>query len=160
MSNRLVYLSGFIAISCVLLTSLYLQYFEGFMPCPLCTLQRFAFAGLGCFFLIGTLLAKKKWVTWLINSLLAFTAILGAVLAGRQIWLQHFPTTASNECGVSLNYMLQVLPLNEVAKKVISGSADCVTRGWQFLSFDMAEWGFLCFIAFFFLAIYLFRKEN
>ena len=159
MSIRLTYFLGLIGISLLLLTSVYLQFFKGIMPCPLCTLQRICFGFLGIVFLVGILFHAHRISRFLINSLVIIFSILGLFLAGRQIWLQHFPTAAASECGVNLQYMMQALPIHEVMKKLFEGSAECATRGWEFLFLNMAEWAFIWFIVFLFLGLSLLLKE-
>jgi protein dithiol:quinone oxidoreductase len=160
MSNRLAYFIGFIIVCLLLLTSVYLQYFDHFVPCPLCSLQRVAFALLGLFFLIGIFLHSSFWGRIIINSLLGLSAIIGIFLSGRQIWLQHFPSADNIECGVSLEYMAQVLPFKQLMQKIIiEGSAECSKRGWEFLHLNMAEWSFFWFCLFLLIVLYLFLKE-
>lgn len=159
MSIRLAYLLGLIVVSFLLLTSVYLQFMDGIMPCPLCSLQRVTFALLGIFFLIGVLLHTKFWARLLIDTLIALCSILGILLSGRQVWLQHFSSGENGECGVSLQYMAQVLPWNELMQKILEGSAECSKRGWEFLHLNLAEWSLIWFILFAFLALYLYLKE-
>lgn len=160
MSIRLAYFFGFLAVCLLLLTSVYLQMFEGVIPCPLCALQRLTFGLLGILLLVGILLHTKFWARMLINFLTASTAILGIFLAGRQIWMQHFPFTGNTECGVSLQYMVEAFPLNQVLQKILfEGSAECTKRGWEFLHLNMAEWSLVWFLLFLLLALYLFLKE-
>ena len=159
MSIRLTYFIGMLIVCAILGSSIYLELSSGLTPCPLCILQRFAFVLLAFFFLLGIFLSSRRWGRILVNLLAFLSAVFGMTFAGRQVWLQHFHTGAGNECGVSLQYMLQVLPLNEVAQKVFIGSAECTERGWEFLSLNMAEWALLWFIAFLILTGYLFLKE-
>lgn len=159
MSIRLTYLLGLIVVCAILLTSIYFQIFAGIMPCPLCILQRVCFGILGVLFLFGLFTFKKYGFRMFTNSLCGVFAILGMSLAGRQVWLQHFPSADASECGVSLQYMMQVLPMNEVIQKILTGSAECTQRGWEFLQLNMAEWAFICFIGFLILSIGLFIQE-
>lgn len=159
MSTRITYALGFVAIIVLLLTSVYLQLFEGFIPCPLCILQRDSLGLLGVLFLIGIFLHAKRFGRLTINFLAILISILGIFLAGRQVWLQHFPSGDSTECGVSLQYMMQALPLSEVMQKIFEGSAECTQRGWEFLYLNMAEWALVWFVGFLFLTMYLFMKE-
>ncbi len=155
-----MYLLG-VGLVCLLLgISIYLQLFAGFIPCPLCTLQRLTFGLLGILFLLGIFLHKCRITRTIIHILLTAGSILGILLAGRQIWLQHFPSTGSNECGVSLEYMIQVLPLTEVVQKIVNGSAECTQIGWRFLYLDMAEWSLVWFIFFFLFTLCLFKKRR
>ncbi|OGT45913.1 MAG: hypothetical protein A3E83_02400 [Gammaproteobacteria bacterium RIFCSPHIGHO2_12_FULL_41_20] len=142
-------------ITCILLGfSFYLQ-LQGVIPCTLCLLQRFALALLGIIFLIGTL-CKFQRVSHhvvLASSTLLVTTI-GLLLSGRQTWLQHFPPQQSSECAASLQYMLQVLPLHEVALKVLQGSVECTETIWSFLGLSLAEWSLLCFLGFLLFGLY------
>ena len=159
MSIRSTYLLGLVIVSTLLLTSLYFQFFEGIMPCPLCTLQRFSFGILGILFLVGIFVYSKRWPRLIINTFCTLISILGIFLAGRQVWLQKFPSADSNECGVSLQYMMQVLPMNEVLQKIFTGSAECTQRGWEFLHLNMAEWALIWFVGFLILSLCLFFEE-
>lgn len=146
MKFRVLYTVGFIIVLSLLAVSFYLQLYQGFVPCPLCTLQRGAFILLGIFFFMGILAYKKRWVRFTIDGLCAFAATLGILLAGQQVRLQYLSPNKTAECGVSLQYMLQALPLNEVLKKVFSGNAECTQVTWEFLHLDMAEWSLIWFI--------------
>lgn len=159
MSTRVTYLLGLIAISALLLSGLYFQYVDGMMPCPLCLLQRFAFMMLGCFFLLGIIFHHQRWCRLLINSMSFLTSILGITLAGRQVWLQHFPPANAGECGVSLQYMMQALPFGELIQKIFQGTTECTHQGWMFLSLNMAEWALVCFVGFLCMSVYLIWKE-
>lgn len=158
MSTKHIYLLGALATISLLLISIYLQMFEGFIPCPLCTLQRFTFGLLALIFILGIFIHKR--LSHLILSFFTTIAsILGILLAGRQVWLQHFPPQNS-ECGVSLEYMIKVLPTHQVLQKVFEGSAECTqSGGWHFLTLDMADWSLVWFILFLFLSLYIFIKE-
>lgn len=159
MPVRYVHLSGVLLVLLLLLTSVYLQLFQGIMPCPLCTLQRFTFGILGLFFLIGLFVTKKFAGRIIVNTCITFFSLVGIALAGRQIWLQHYPTANNNECGVSLQYMLEVLPLNQAVQKIFAGSAECTQRGWELLHFNMAEWALIWFLLFLLASLFLFLKE-
>lgn len=159
MTIRSTYLIGLIIVSTLLLTSFYFQFVEGFIPCPLCTLQRISFGLLGILFLVGILTYAKRPIRILINTLCMLTSMLGIFLAGRQVWLQNFPSPDNSECGVSIQYMMQVLPLNEVAQKIFAGSAECTQRGWEFLHLNMAEWTLIWFIGFLIMTLCVFAEE-
>ena len=160
MSTRSIYLSGFLLAVALLLLGVYVQYVDGIAPCPLCVFQRITFALLGFIFLLGVFLVRIPVLRTITATLAFLSALMGIALAGRQIWLQHFPG-ATDECGVSLDYMMQTLPMNEVLKKtLLEGSAECSARGWVFLTLNMAEWSLLCFIVFLGLSIALFLKQR
>src|SRR5688572_7752103 len=122
MSMRSYYFFGFLMISFILVSSFYIQLFENFIPCPLCVLQRLTFALLGFVFLFGIITAFSYRVRLSTNVLALLFSLLGLFLAGRQIWLQQFPPADATECSVSLQYMMQVLPMNEVVQKMFAGT--------------------------------------
>jgi disulfide bond formation protein DsbB len=160
MSTRFIYFLSLLTICALLGMSLYLQFDQGFLPCPLCVLQRATFILLGFLFLLGILLAKKRWGRLYTGWSTLLITLFGMALAGRQLWLQYYPSSKISECGVSLEYMLQAFPMNEVVQKVFEGSAECAQKSWEFLSLSMAGWTFIWFIAFFIVSVYLLMRES
>lgn len=160
MSQRLAYIVCFVTIVAILGMGFYLEYFDGIVPCPLCTLQRMCFGALGILFLLGIFLHRRRLATVIINLLSILFSIAGVLLSGRQIWIQYYPSAENGECGVSLQYMLQVLPLQDVANKIFSGSAECTQRGWELLGMNIPEWSLVFFIAFGLISIYYLFKRN
>lgn len=159
MSIRSAYLLGFILVMALLLISVYVQFVDGILPCPLCSFQRATFGLLGIIFLIGLFTYRVPILGFIINILAMLGSVLGIILAGRQIWLQHHPSLNS-ECGVSLEYMMQTLPINEVVKKIFfEGTAECTERGWEFLYLNMAEWSLIWFGLIFILTILILLKK-
>lgn len=159
MSIRSLFLSTFIAITGLLGFGLYLQYYQGFEPCPLCNLQRVCFIFIGASALFGFLLHRSRIMARLFSLLTGFFALLGSGFALRQTWIQLFPSADVTECGVSVQYMMQVLPWHQVVKKILTGSAECSQRTWEFLTLSMAEWSLLCFAGFIVISGMLIRKS-
>lgn len=159
MTKRTTYFIATTLITILLITSFYLQYIEGYIPCPLCMLQRFSFVLLGILFFIGVFTYRYFLARLIITGLCILTSISGIFFAARQIYLQQFPSADSSECGVSLEYMLQILPPGEVFRKIFAGSAECVQRGFEFLHLNMAEWTLLWFIGFLILSLCLLAEE-
>jgi disulfide bond formation protein DsbB len=152
-SPRLTYLISFLIICGLLGITTYLQAHDGINPCPLCILQRLTLAVLGVLFFFGAVLCLKKCGRYFLSALCLLISSAGGALAGRQIWLQHLPTSQNVDCGASLQYMMQVLPLHEVLDKVLAGSAECSQIGWQFLNLSLAEWSLVCFTLFFIVSL-------
>ncbi len=152
-SLRLTYLIGFIIILLLLGGTTFLQLYEGVTPCPLCALQRITMAALGVTFFFAAAIHLKKFGYLFFGTLAFLLALLGALLSGRQVWLQHLPPNQSADCGVSLQYMLHVLPLHQVLMKVIAGGAECAQIGWQFLNLSLAEWSLIWFVLFLLVTI-------
>ena len=48
----------------------------------------------------------------------------------RHIWIQHLPEGAVPACGATLSYMLEIFPLTDVIRKVLTGSGECARVTW------------------------------
>jgi disulfide bond formation protein DsbB len=77
--------------------------------------------------------------------MILISAVIGAGIAGRQVWLQHLPPDAVPACGPGLEFMLDVFPLAEALKMVFTGSGECAEVNWTFIGFSIAEWSLVCF---------------
>lgn len=157
--TRQPFLLGLLAILSILGFSFYLEYVRNIYPCPLCELQRFAFALIGGFFLIGTLLHRFKFLRYLLWVFISLLSLSGVLIAAKQVWLQHFPETAHGVCGASVINLLKMLPVKDVISQIFSGSAECTERGWDFLSLDLAEWALISFTVFLLFSVFSLIKE-
>jgi disulfide bond formation protein DsbB len=133
-------LLGFGVCAALMGYALYAQHGLGYEPCPLCTLQRVAVIALGVLFLLAWLHAPARPGARVYAALLALTAAIGALVAWRHLWIIAQPPGTVAECGASLDYMLEVLPLHEVMAKVLSGSGECAKVDWRFLGLTMPAW--------------------
>ena len=124
----------------------YLQYFAGQEPCPLCIFQRLAYFTIACIGLVGAIHAPKGPGRLGYSGTVLLAALVGAGIAGRQVWLQHLPPDQVPECGPGLDYMLDVFPLSDTLRMVFSGSGECAEVTWTFLSLSIAEWSLVGFV--------------
>lgn len=155
-TSRLAYFLGFIVICGLLAFATYLQKVKGVNPCPLCIFQRFVFIALGAVFLLAAILNLKKIGNIIFSSVAYIIALVGILLAGRQVWLQHVPRSAGFDCAASLEYMMQSLPIKQVLEKVLMGTSECTLVDWQFLNLSLAEWSLICFCLFLFFSAWQF----
>ena len=118
----------------------YAQSALGLEPCPLCIFQRVGVAACGVLFLLAALQNPKATGARLYGSLLLLAAFATAGVAARHLWIQHLPAGAVPSCGASLNYMLEVFPLSDVIRKVLSGSGECAQVSWRLLRLSMPGW--------------------
>jgi disulfide bond formation protein DsbB len=75
----------------------------------------------------------------------AVTALCGAAISTRHVWIQHMPADKVPECGPGLEYVLQNFPLFETVKLMLSGTGDCAKVDWTLLGFSMPAWTLLAF---------------
>ena len=53
---------------------------------------------------------------------------------------EHQPEGSVQACGASLDYMLEVFPLTDVIRKVLTGSGECAKVSWTLLGLSMPGW--------------------
>jgi disulfide bond formation protein DsbB len=146
MTSRTGYALGFLVCLALLGFALYLQYYQGEDPCPLCILQRVAFIALMAVFAVAALHGPARRGAIVYSTLLVVIAGIGGAIAARQVWLQHLPKDKIPACGPGLEYMLQSFPLTKALQKILSGSGECAEAGWRFLGLTIAGWALVCFV--------------
>ena len=134
---------GFLACAGLMGYALYAQHVLGLAPCPLCIFQRIAYLALALFALIAAWLSPRPASRWF-GALTLVSALVGAGIAGRHVWLQINPQGLS--CGPGLQTMLENFPLTDVLPKVFRGSGDCSESAWKLIGLTIAEWSLLWFV--------------
>lgn len=146
MTTRAYFLAGCLAAAGALAFAYYLQYAQGLAPCPLCIFQRVAMAGVALFCLIGTVHAPGDAGRRAYAGLAAVSALLGAAIAARHVWLMHLPADQVPACGPGLDYLVDVMPLTEVLATVLRGDASCAEVKGAFLGISLPAWTGVYFI--------------
>lgn len=147
LSRRLVNSLGFLVCALGLAYAYYAQFGQGIEPCPLCIFQRLALAAVGLAFLAAAVHDPRDWGAKVYGVLIDLAATLGALIAGRHVWLQHLPPDQAPRCGPSLEYMLQTFPLGETLREVLTGSGECAKVDWTLLGLSMPAWNVVLFLA-------------
>lgn len=153
-SYRNVFLSGFLLCLGALCVGLYLQLQVGLEPCPLCIIQRWVMILAGLICLAGAIHNSDSIMRRVYGFLTMFVADGGAVVAGRQLWLQQLPPDQVPACGPGLEYMMENLPLKDTLSLLFSGSGECAEVTWQFLGLSIAGWSMGIFIILIVLGVY------
>ncbi len=131
---------GFLACAALIGYALYAEHVLGLAPCPLCIFQRIAVIAVGLIFLIAALHGPARIGSRIYGGLIALAALGGIGIAARHIWIQAQPPGTVAACGADLDYMLEIMPLNEVLAKVFTGSGECGTVEWTLLGLSMPWW--------------------
>jgi disulfide bond formation protein DsbB len=140
LTRRTGNLLGFLASAGLIGYALYVQYGLGLEPCPLCILQRVAVMVAGALFLVAALHDPAERGARVYGALIDLAALAGILVAARHMWIMAQPPGSVAECGASLDYMMDVLPLHEVLAKVLAGSGECAKLDWQFAGLNMPTW--------------------
>lgn len=147
-SFRIQFLLGAVLCAALLGYALYVQHGMFMMPCPLCILQRVAFAGMGVFFLLGAVAGPRpRWLRRTVSSLVGACAAAGAAIAVWHLRMQNLPPSEVPSCtSMDLGYMLDAFPLQKVVEKVFTGSGECAVVDWTFLGISMPGWTLVWYI--------------
>jgi disulfide bond formation protein DsbB len=151
-------LLGALVCAALMAYALYAQYVQNLEPCPLCVFQRVAVIACGVIFLLGALHNPGRIGAIIYSLLLIVAAGAGAIVAGRQVWLQSLPPDKVPACGPGLSYMLETLPFRDMLATVFMGSGECAKIDWRFLDLTMPAWTLVFFVAIIVAAIFLTRR--
>ncbi len=146
MTRRAVNFAGAGACALLLAYAYYTQYFGGLEPCPLCIFQRVAVLGLGLAFLLAALHNPGTTGARAYAGLIGLVALAGVGVAGRHVYIQSLPKGSVPECGATLDFLLDVFPLFDVIKQVLTASGECGVVDWSFLGLSMPMWVLICVV--------------
>jgi disulfide bond formation protein DsbB len=161
LTPRIVF--GFIFAACagLIALALYLQEQVGLEPCPMCILQRYAFAAIGIVALAGAIHGPRGLVLNAYGGLIALLAVAGGGVSIRHSWLQHFPPKMES-CGTDLEFLVNTFPISQALPKIFAGTGSCSKVDWKMLGLSIPEWALVWFAIFAVLAIWVafFRKPQ
>jgi disulfide bond formation protein DsbB len=143
---RLLSLGGFLSCVAGMAFALYLQYFKGYEPCPMCIFQRVAMITCGVFFLAGAIHGPKAWGRWVYAGFAGLAATAGALIASRHVWLQSLPEDQVPACGPTLAYLMDMFPLSQVVTMILKGEGSCAKIDAQWLDLSLPMWTLIAFV--------------
>jgi disulfide bond formation protein DsbB len=120
--------------------ALYASKVLGLLPCPLCMFQRVCIVTLGIVFLIAALHPARRTGAIVYGLLIFLAAGATTWVAGRHVWIQHQPAGTVPSCGAPLDNLLQMFPILEVIRRVMTGGGECGAIDWTFLGVSMPGW--------------------
>jgi disulfide bond formation protein DsbB len=120
--------------------AIYAQKVLNYTPCPLCMFQRVCVVTLGIVFLIAALHPARRAGAIVYGVLIFLAAGATTWVAGRHVWIQHQPYGTVPSCGAPLDNLLEMFPVLEVIRRVMTGGGECGTIDWTFLGITMPGW--------------------
>lgn len=139
-------------------------YFELVMelePCPMCIMQRIVVLAIGLIALIALVHNPKSFTGKKVYASLAgLTSLAGIAISIRHSWIQAFPPEDIPSCGAPLEYMIEIMPFQEVLTAMLSGTASCTDVSWNFLGLTMPNWMIIVFICYGIFSALLWRSKN
>lgn len=138
-------LLGVALVSLALLgVALYLQHVENMQPCPLCIIQRYAFAAVALICLVFAMLPRAAVKTGATLGMLA--ALAGAGVAGWHLWVKAHPTVS---CGIDpLETSLNKIPTAELLPFMFKADGLCSTEYAPILGLSIPQWSLVWFAVF------------
>ena len=143
LSPRICFLLGFSACAGLLGVGAYLQFVEELEPCPLCISQRLAILATGVVFLAAGLHNRGRRIYAVAAAL---TALVGASISARHVWLQHLPPEEVPECSPGLEYVFQHFPLADTVKLMLTGTGECAKIDWTMFGLSIPAWTLIAFL--------------
>jgi len=137
--------------------ALYLQHAENMQPCPLCVLQRYAFAAVALICLGAFRLAPRG--RRIGAAAAAASALAGACIAARHLWIKAHPATS---CGIDpLETSLNTIPTAKLLPFLFQADGLCATAYPPILGLSIPAWALVWFVIFAIaLAAYAWRGDR
>jgi disulfide bond formation protein DsbB len=152
--TRSLFFLAFLACASIVTAAVCLEQVVGSAPCPLCLVQRMLFLACATVCLVAVLHRPSRSGWRVYSGVLLVAALLGAAIAGRQVWLQASPPENLGACLDNLRYLLETQPYVKVLGLVFAGSAGCSEITWSLFGISMPEWSLLAFAAMSLFALY------
>lgn len=133
-----------LACSAMLAVGLYLQLKLDMLPCPLCILQRYAFATVGLIALLTVALPER--LVRIGAALTSIAALCGAGVAIRHLWVKAHPSVS---CGIDpLETSLNEILTARWFPALFQADGLCTTEYEPILGLSIPSWALLWFIVF------------
>jgi disulfide bond formation protein DsbB len=141
LSKTLLLFAALISIA-LLGAALYLQYVEHMKPCPLCIIQRYAFAAIAVICIVFALLpaAALRFGA----TLASLAALAGACTASWHLWVIAHPGTS---CGIDpLENALDRIPTAHLIPFLFSPDGACATVYSPIFGLSIPQWSLIWFL--------------
>lgn len=151
-----------IAIACagLMAYALYAQEVLGLQPCPLCITQRIFVILVGAIALIVMAHDPSGIMRRVYAGLGMVAGLVGAIVAGRHVYIQNLPPDQVPSCGPGLEYMFNTFPFTEAVAVLFRGDGNCAVVDWSFLGLSMPAWVLVAFAGLLFVnAWQLIRRQ-
>jgi disulfide bond formation protein DsbB len=152
--TRSLFFLAFIACALVIGGVVYLQRVFGLVPCVLCHWQRGALIACAAVCLAAGLHGPRDRGCRVYGGVLMVIALLGAGIAGGQVWLQ---TATVDELGpvlVWFEQLLDWLSQHSAVDRLRSDATLCAAITWSLFGISLPEWSLLAFVGLALLAAY------
>lgn len=146
--SRFRIFAGFGLMLCILIlfAAFTIQYLYQLQPCLLCLLERYIIFVITVLFLLSFIHNPIYVGRYIYFSCLVVFCLLGIILSGRHIWLQHLPLDQMPSCSAGLEQMLQYQPILQVFKTILTTVGECGKIDFRLFGLSLAGYSFIAFI--------------
>ena len=120
--------------------ALFAEHVQGYEPCPLCLLQRFAVVGMGLAFLLAALHRPTGGFRHAYSALCTAIALAGGGVAIRHLWIQNQPEGAVPPCGASFDFIAENFGVVTAVQEALTASGECAEVDWSLFGLSMPGW--------------------
>jgi disulfide bond formation protein DsbB len=132
--------AAFISIA-LLAVALYLQHGLDMLPCPLCVLQRYAFAAVAIVCLVTAGLSPNGQRAG--AGLGTLAALAGLAIAGWHLWIKAHPNVS---CGIDpLETSLNTIPTARLLPFLFQADGLCTTEYAPIVGLSIPQWSLIWF---------------
>lgn len=152
-TRRLILLlAGLGCFASIAFSYFYLEKTLYLSPCPLCIMQRIAFALIGLMFLLDAALWPQGTVGSVVMKIGKYLSIFfGIGLAARHLHIQSLPEGEVPACGLDFYGLMENTPFFSGLAKAMMGTGDCATKDtWPLegmFALTIPTWSMILFIA-------------
>jgi len=126
--------------------ALFAEHVQGYAPCPLCILQRFAVIGLGGAFLLAAIHQPAGAFRHAYSLLCGAVSLAGGGVAARHLWIQAQPEGSVPPCGASFDFILDNFGVITAVREALTASGECAEVDWSLLGLSMPGWVLLALL--------------
>jgi disulfide bond formation protein DsbB len=153
--SKPVFLAVALVCVAVLGAALYLQHVGNMLPCPLCVIQRYAFAAIALVCLIAAFLPKAAAKAGAI--LAALFSLAGAGVASWHIYIKAHPTVS---CGIDpMETALNKIFTAKMLPFLFQADGLCTTEYEPILGLSLPQWALVWFLVFAVALLLAFRRR-
>lgn len=160
-----LFLAGLGCFAAIAFAYFYLEKTLYLNPCPLCMMQRLAFALIGFMFILDAALWPQGTVGRVLMKTGKYLAIFfGAGLAARHLYIQSLPADKVPACGLDFYGLMESNSFFAGIFKAMQGDGDCAVKDtWPLegmFALTIPTWSMILFIGLLLICIVCERKRH
>lgn len=126
--------------------ALFAEHIQGYVPCPLCILQRMAVLGMGMAFVLAALHRPANALRHAYSALCGAVGIAGGGVAVRHLWIQSLPEDQVPPCGAGFDFIAENFGILTAVKEALTAAGECAEVDWSLFGLSMPGWVLLALL--------------